>query len=78
VEIRFFDTLLPRAEITHLGGQSVGRFRFGLPWRLIVAGTGLLEALRSEGLGESAGYLLNLGIRFAGYNLLNLSNPTRL
>jgi GT2 family glycosyltransferase len=64
----------PIAEITHLGGQSVGRFpiRFALEtyrggyrffWKHY--GTRTLTRIRWV-------YLLHLGIRFTGYSLLNL------
>jgi GT2 family glycosyltransferase len=68
----------PGSEITHLGGQSVGRFpiRFALEtyrsgYRYFFKHYGLAGALRLRRV-----YLLNLSIRFAGYKLLNMFKPT--
>ncbi|HWX19236.1 MAG TPA: glycosyltransferase family 2 protein [Candidatus Binatia bacterium] len=68
----------PGAEITHLGGQSVGRFpiRFALEtyrsgYRFFYKHFGTKGLLRLRKV-----YLLNLFLRFAGYKLLNCFRPT--
>ena len=67
----------PNAEIIHLGGQSVGRFpiRFALEtfrsgYRFFYKHYGLKGAIRIRRV-----FLLNLGIRYAGYRLLGLLRP---
>jgi len=68
----------PGAEITHLGGQSVGRFpiRFALEtyrsgYRYFFKHYGARGAIRIRRV-----YLLNLLVRLAGYKVLSLAKPT--
>jgi GT2 family glycosyltransferase len=68
----------PGAEITHLGGQSVGRFpiRFALEtyrsgYRFFWKHYGQKGIRRIRWI-----YLLSLGLRFGGYYLLNVFKPS--
>jgi GT2 family glycosyltransferase len=68
----------PGAEITHLGGQSVGRFpiRFALEtfrsgYRYFYKHDGIKGAKRMRRV-----YLIHFGIRRAGYSLRNLFKPS--
>jgi len=69
----------PGAEIIHLGGQSVGRFpiRFNLePFRSADRffykhyGAKATQRIRRV-------FLLNLGLRYVGYKMLNLVKPSQ-